>query len=77
MTHVLTVYRRKNALTLAALGSLLGVTKGMLSKWETGKAFPRARYIARIHEITDGQITANDMLRSYNEGQLQKPEAAE
>lgn len=64
MTHALTKFRQENNLTLDALGERIGATKGMVSKWEAGKAFPRRRFIAKIAEVTAGKVSANDFLRA-------------
>ncbi len=72
MTHALTKFRQENDLTLDALGERIGATKGMISKWEAGKAFPRRRFIAKIAEVTSGQVSANDFIRAD-----EFPEAAE
>lgn len=67
MTHALTRFRQANEMTLEAFGDQVGATKGMVSKWETGKAFPRKQFIARIFDVTNGAVTANDFAVVYRE----------
>lgn len=57
--HALTVWRKANGHTLAAFGDLIGAKKSMVKKWEDG-VIPRKEYIAKIQEITDCAVTAQD-----------------
>lgn len=69
MEHALTKYRKRRGMTLDAFGALVGATKGMISKWETGKAVPRRHFIERIVAVTNGEVSAADlMLLQANEG---------
>lgn len=58
--HALTRYREANGLTLDALALKIGAKKGMVWKWENGKAIPRPNYMQKIAAETGGSVTAND-----------------
>lgn len=75
MEHPLTTYRKNHDLTLQALAEVFGVTKGMLSKWESCKALPRRNSLWMIERKTDGAVTVADMVNAYSA--LLIPEAAE
>lgn len=66
MTHPLTLYRKKHQLTLEAFGLRIGATKGMISKWEAGKTMPRARIMGLIVAVTDGEVSADQLLNAFN-----------
>jgi len=66
MTHPLTEYRRRHELTLEALGSMIGATKGMISKWESGTVLPRAKFMERIRSVTDNEVGANELLAAFS-----------
>jgi transcriptional regulator with XRE-family HTH domain len=58
--HALTRYRDSKGLTLEAFAILIGAGKGMVWKWENGKAIPRPNYMQKIAAETGGTVTAND-----------------
>lgn len=66
MEHALRTYRAKNNVTLAALGRDIGVTKGYLSRVENGRQMPSLRFIKRVFEATNGEVTANDFMPNTN-----------
>lgn len=73
--HPLTQYRKDHGLTCEALAKMLDTTKGVVSKWEAGKAMPRAGALKKIAEVTENKVTAADMAGAMV--QLQNAEAAE
>lgn len=60
MAHALTKFREGREQTLEAFATELGASKGMLWKWENGKAIPRPEYMRKIMEISSGAVTPND-----------------
>lgn len=62
MTHALRLFRTSSDLTLDALADQVGVTKGQLSKIETGKALPSVSLIQRLIAASGGQLSADDFL---------------
>lgn len=78
MTHKLTLYRKTHDLTLEAFGARIGATKGMVSKWESGRATPRRHFLALIESATGGEVTAIDFFSGVARPQPQEiAEAAE
>lgn len=63
MTNALHKFRVEKQLTQEALADALGVTKGMISKWERGEAVPRRQYLSAIFNFTGGAVTANDFMQ--------------
>lgn len=54
-------YMRKHELSDAEMGARLGgIHRTTVSKVRRGIIGPSARFLARIAEATDGQVTAND-----------------
>jgi transcriptional regulator with XRE-family HTH domain len=62
MEHPLRTYRKRANITLERLAVAVGVTKGFLSKIETGRQTPSLRIAAKISRATAGAITPNDFL---------------
>lgn len=60
MTHPLTQFREARKQTLEALAIDLGASKGMVWKWENGKAIPRPEYMRKIIDLSRGSVSAND-----------------
>lgn len=60
MTHPLTKFREARKQTLEAFATDIGASKGMVWKWENGKAIPRPEYMRKIIDISDGAVSAND-----------------
>jgi transcriptional regulator with XRE-family HTH domain len=62
--HPLRSYRRRAELSQSALGEALGVSKSLISRWESGTRSPRLPEIVAIERLTGGAVTANDFLTS-------------
>lgn len=60
MAHALTRFREDRKQTLEALAGELGASKGMVWKWENGKAIPRPEYMRKIIDLSGGAVSAND-----------------
>lgn len=58
----LSAYRAKESLTLAAMAERVGVGESAMSRYETGSRRPEWSVLARIMEITNGEVTANDFV---------------
>jgi len=61
-------YRRLNELSAAKLCRDLGISRGTLSRYETGERFPRPETLIKINAVTNGQVTAQDFLQSRKNG---------
>lgn len=44
------------------MASKLGCSEGAVKKWRYGERVPRVDQLRRIHEITNGAVTANDFI---------------
>jgi transcriptional regulator with XRE-family HTH domain len=60
------IKRLRGKRTQAAFGALLGAPKNTVWRWESGQAYPDARYIARLselarqeHFLTDWQLAGS------------------
>ena len=53
-------------MTQLAFGRLVDATKGMVSKWEACRILPRPVYIQKIEDVTKCEVTASDLIRSFN-----------
>jgi len=51
----------RHRLTGKQLADKVGVTTQTLFSWRTGASKPPVRYLARMVELTDGQITKEDL----------------
>ena len=63
-------YRKKNKLSQAELGAMLGLTQGAISQWEKGGSSPNVETIktlADIFGITFGELTGDDVKVEYQE----------
>ena len=61
----LSSYMDEHGLDNATMASKIGgCSAGAVHKWRYGERIPRSRFIIRIREITDGQVTANDFVPS-------------
>lgn len=60
----LDAYLRANDLTDEAFAKLLGpgVSAWAVRKWRYGQRIPRLAQQKRIREVTDGKVTANDLI---------------
>lgn len=69
-------YRKKNKLSQAELGTMLGLTQGAISQWENGGASPNVETIkamADIFGITFGELTGDDVHVAYQEKSQSNP----
>lgn len=71
--HPLRRWRLTQRLTLAALAERVGVDLSNLARYERGERMPRPAVLARIRDVTQGAVTANDFLPPMT----RPPEAAE
>lgn len=56
-------YMRQHALSDDAMAALVGgCSASAVRKWKYGERMPRAGVLARIHDATEGHVTANDFL---------------
>jgi DNA-binding transcriptional regulator YdaS (Cro superfamily) len=46
--------------------ALIGVSQGRVSQWVNGEPVP-PKYFPRIHRVTDGQVTHEDLLAEHLE----------
>jgi hypothetical protein len=60
----------KNELTDMELSKKIGVTHSAVRKWRVGIRIPRPKQVARILEVTNGQVTANDFVKNYSKGEI-------
>jgi len=67
MEHPLTRYRRENDLTLEDIARRLGVTKGVVSRWESKKVLPRRNSLSMIERATGGAVSVAEMVKAYSE----------
>lgn len=56
--HPLAAYRAKRGLTQEQFAWLAGITKGQVSKVESGQVTPRAATLEKIFKATKGEVTA-------------------
>jgi transcriptional regulator with XRE-family HTH domain len=59
-------WREKKGLTMVELARMLGVDKSAVSRWESGERFPSRRFLKKIAEVTGGEVTANDFLKTIS-----------
>lgn len=57
--HALTRWRERKGLSLNGFGKLVGASKSMVLRWETGQ-IPGRDYMLRIMAVTKRDVTAND-----------------
>ena len=55
-------YRKAKSLTQKDVAAYLGVTRSAVSKWESGKFFPRAETLARLAKLLGCKV--DDLLFS-------------
>ena len=60
----LSSYLAHAKLTRADFAAQVGAHPVTVSRWATGAALPKRQQMARIEEITGGQVTARDMLET-------------
>ena len=60
--HPLTMFREKAGLTQAQLAARLNVTRWMVNRLERRERRPSWDLVARIVEVSNGQVTADDFM---------------
>jgi transcriptional regulator with XRE-family HTH domain len=60
--HPLTRYRQRHGLTLAAFATLVGTTKGTISRIETGTREPAMSLLRQIVAATNYEVSADDII---------------
>lgn len=67
-------YLATRRLSLAAFAREVGgVTRSAVHKYVHGDRFPEASVAARIEEVTEGEVTASDMLATWRRAQQGVP----
>lgn len=62
----LSEFLRSNDMSAADFGSLIGVkSRATVFRYIQGIRFPSATVLHRIREVTDGQVTADEILKDY------------
>jgi len=59
-------WREKKGLTVTELARILEADKSAVSRWENGERFPSRRFLKKIAEVTKGEVTANDFLKTIS-----------
>lgn len=62
--HPLAAYRAQNGLTQQQFAWRAGITKGQISKVESGKVTPRADNLEKIEKATQGQVTVGALVEA-------------
>jgi len=57
----LATWRKSRGFTLAALAELVGVGASTMSRIERGLLRPRGEVGVKIHEVTNGEVTLNEI----------------
>lgn len=55
-------YLEQNEMTDAEFAELIGVKRQSIYRYRTGERMPEWPIVARIMQVTEGQVTANDFL---------------
>lgn len=55
-------YRRSAGFTLNEMARKLGVTAASLSRIERGEQWPDRKFFERVHAMTKGAVTPNDLI---------------
>ncbi len=55
-------YLKDCGISDAEFGSLVEASEDAVRKWKYGQRMPRPQVLARIREVTNGAVTANDFL---------------
>lgn len=56
-------WREREGLSQSACAKRIGVDQGLLSKWERSIVVPGGAWMARIIEVTDGEVQPKDLLQ--------------
>ena len=59
VNHPLRKWRQHNNLTLEAAAACVGTVRQVWSDWERGRRRPGPKYMPRLREFTQGEITAD------------------
>lgn len=62
--HPLEEYRKQRRLTQRELARKAGVSVSLISKVESGKAFPRGENLVKIEAATGGEVTAGALVEA-------------
>lgn len=65
----LKTWRIERSLTQSDVAASIGTTTPTVSRIEAGEQWPGAELMARIERITDGAVTASDILARYSKQQ--------
>ena len=55
-------YLDDRKLSCTAFGQMVGVTPSTVSRWVAGRLMPRPAQIRKIMHVTEGAVTADDLL---------------
>lgn len=61
-------WRQKQGLTQVALAEKLNTDRAMVAKWELGTHAPTMQSAIKILEITSGEVTLEDLVRTSERG---------
>jgi transcriptional regulator with XRE-family HTH domain len=56
-------YLKQNKISKEDFAHSLGASYGSVIKWTYGGRFPRPQTLQKIHELTEGQVTAYDFIQ--------------
>jgi transcriptional regulator with XRE-family HTH domain len=56
-------YLKKNKISKEDFATSVGASYGSVIKWTYGGRFPRPQALQKIHELTEGQVTAYDFIQ--------------
>lgn len=62
--HPMRIYRRKNGLALDAIARAAKVSRGTVSRIETGKQNPSVELMRRLIRASAGELSAQDFIGS-------------
>ncbi len=60
MAMTISEYLIHRDIKAAQFAIMLQTSKASVSKWINGTSVPNAAMLAKIHEVTDGDVTPND-----------------
>jgi transcriptional regulator with XRE-family HTH domain len=60
--ETLRAYRRSAGFTLKEMARKLWLTPASLSRIERGEQWPDKRFFERVHAVTKGAVTPNDLI---------------
>lgn len=65
----LKTWRTERSLTQSDVAASIGTTVPTISRIEAGEQWPGAELMARIERVTEGAVTASDILARYRSQQ--------